>query len=170
MTIPQEKFRELVFQMLYSSETGSGKEEDVQELLMKELAVTRKTVHSAQERVNQIRAILKELDTMIAHASFSYSFERIQTVEKNILRLGLFEMFFDDKIPPKVAISEAMRLARKFGTKESAGFINAVMDTLFKIQKGEAVDLEAMDDKIQKLIESEEAAKNASNKPKETEK
>ncbi len=156
MSVPQQKFREIVFQILYSQDLGKPSERDISDLIMKELAVTRKVVQKAQERVNEIIAIFEETDSMIASASVTYDFDRIQTVERNILRLGIYELFFDQSIPPKVAISEAMRLARKFGSPESANFVNAILDTLYKASLGEKVDQEALVKSSEELLKSEE--------------
>lgn len=161
MALPQEKLREIVFQMLYSFDVGKTEEANLVELMMKELAVTKKSVLEAQEKVQTIAAILQELDDMITAASKSYNFNRIQVVERNILRLGVYELFFDKSIPAKVAISEAVRLARKFGTPESAGFVNAILDALYKVSKGETVDPEAIAKSVRELNESEDRAKKA---------
>jgi transcription antitermination protein NusB len=56
MAFQQQKFREIVFQMLYSSDIGKVKQEDIENLLMKELAVTKKTVQAAYERVKEINS------------------------------------------------------------------------------------------------------------------
>jgi len=53
-------------------------------------------------------------------------------VERNILRLALYELCFIDDIPPKVSINEAVELAKKFGGKESAAFVNGILDRLWK--------------------------------------
>ncbi|HRD55942.1 MAG TPA: transcription antitermination factor NusB [Parachlamydiaceae bacterium] len=161
MAVPQEKQREIVFQMLYGYDVGRANEEELVNLLMKELSVTKKAVLDAQDRVRHIAAILPELDQMIQAASKSYQFGRISTVERNILRLGLFETFFDDQIPVKVAISEAIRLTRKFGTPESAGFVNAILDSLHKISQGKYVDVDQVTKSIQDLNRSEEIAEQA---------
>ena len=160
MTIPVQKLREVIFQMLYSYDIGKASQEDMIELMMKELSVSRSSVAAAQRRVEEIQAIQEELDEMIAGASFSYAFERIQTVERNILRLGVFELFFAGNIPPKVAISEAVRLARKFSTPEAANFINAVLDTLLKAKTGEQIDIQKLSKSIEDMAKSEEIAKN----------
>lgn len=169
MPVPQQKFRELVFQMLYGYDMGHTDENELISLLMKELSVTKKTANEAHEKVTKIAAVLPELDDMINHTSTSYKFNRIQTVERNILRLGLFEILFDDSIPPKVAISEALRLARKFSTPESATFVNAILDTVFKLSKGEHFNPEEILKVSKELEESEERAKKASEKTDEEE-
>ena len=161
MSVPQQKFREIVFQMLYSYALSSPDEDEIENLIMKELSVTKKTVKTALDKVRAILSQQKEIDALIAKASISYSFERIQTVEKNILRLGVFELFYDEEIPPKVAISEALRLARKFATPESATFINALLDHMYKESLGEKSDITAMDESSKNLELSEEQARKA---------
>src|ERR1700722_6034969 len=118
MPIPQTKFREIVFQLLYSDDSGYADEKEMIELIMKELAVTKNAVRQALEKGRSIQNRTPDIDKAIAGVSPSYSFERIQSVERNNPRLGAFELLYDDTIPPKVAIAEAMRLARKFGTPE----------------------------------------------------
>lgn len=156
MAIPQQKFREIVFQLLYSKDIAQSSEEETTLLIMKELSVTKKSVKKAQEKVDQVFAHLPEIDTLIAKTSCSYSFERIQSIERNVLRLGVYELLFDDSIPPKVAISEAMRISKKFGTPESATFINALLDTIYKKSLGEESDTTILAETAEQLKKSEQ--------------
>ncbi len=162
MPLPQQKSREIIFQLLYSYDLGKAHPVDMHPLLMKELSVTRKAIRDAQEKVDLILTKLPQIDDLIAKTSHSYAFERIQSVERNILRVGIFEILYDKSIPPKVAISEAMRLARKFSTPESAAFVNAVLDTIYKSSEGLKVDIHVIEDALQALIQSEDDAKKAS--------
>jgi transcription antitermination protein NusB len=123
------KMRELVFHLLYSADF-SGDQEGIIPFLMEQHKVTKKSVCQAKLIAEAVQAKQAEIDEMIAKTATSYDFDRILGVEKNLLRLGIFELFFSDTIPPKVAISEAMRLATKFGS--SATFINAILDNLYK--------------------------------------
>ena len=66
MTVPQQKFREAVFQLLYSCETENRAEEDILDLLMKELKITRSTVKEVQERVHRILERQPEIDQIIS--------------------------------------------------------------------------------------------------------
>ena len=132
MPLPVQKFREMVFQMLYAYDFSHGEEEDVIDLLMHELKVTKKAAREAHQKVRAILDKMDEIDNKIRPASTEYQFERISRVEKNILRLGIYELCYDDRIPPKVAITEAIRLCRKFGTPESADFVNAILDSIYK--------------------------------------
>jgi N utilization substance protein B len=164
MALPQQKFREIVFQALYSLELGGSDKDQIISMLMKELQVTKRTVKEAFDQADKIIALQGEIDALIAKTSTSYAFERIQTVEKNILRLSCYELLHCPDVPAKVAISEGMRLARKFGTPESANFVNALLDAIYKESQGEpknvdqikilAETLQKNEDLIQEKMES----------------
>lgn len=166
MPVPVQKFREVVFQMLYSQDIGKASDEHMLELLSNELAVSKKCVREALDRVKQIQQHLPEIDSLITKTSHSYEFERIQSVERNILRLATYEMLFDKQIPYKVAVAEALRLARKFSTKESASFVNAILDAIYKSTQGQPVDAQHIKQKSDTLAESEAAAHKASQEKK----
>lgn len=137
MALSPQKFREIVFLALYSRDFTGAQEDEVVEMIMKELTVTKKSVREALEKVSSIEAKRSEIDEMISSSTLSYDFDRIPHSERNILRLGVYELFFAKGIPPKVAIAEGIRLARKFSTPESAHFVNAILDNLYK-SKSEA--------------------------------
>jgi N utilization substance protein B len=132
MAIPQTKMREVVFQMLYSINMGHATSSDLVSLMMRELSVSKSAATEAMERAQAIQGHQATIDDTVAQASKAYEFERIHNIEKNILRLALFEMQIEKTIPPKVVIAEAIRLARKFGTPESASFVNALLDGIYK--------------------------------------
>lgn len=167
MSLPAQKFREIVFQILYSYDLGHSTDESMVELLSAELSVTRKSVKEAQARVRTILDNLEEIDSLITKTSLSYSFERIQSVERNILRMSVFELLFDPLIPEKVAIVEAMRLARKFSTKESASFVNALLDSLYKSSQGLTTDDKQLQLSLEELALIEKIAQEASLQKKE---
>lgn len=159
MALSPQKFREIVFQILYSYDLGQASDEAMLELMMAELEVSKKHVKLAQEKARQIMQKLPEIDPLIASASTSYDFDRIQTVTKNILRLGVFELFFEKEVPYKVSIAEAMRLSRKFASPESASFVNALLDYLYQASLGEQTNQESVKDSSHHLIQSEEQAR-----------
>lgn len=155
MAVPQQKFREIVFQLLFSHDMGQPTDEDMLKLMVKELSVTKNVVREAQQRVESIIAKLDQIDPMIKANAVTYEFSRIQVVEKNILRLALYELCYDERIPPKVAIVEAMRLAKKFSTPESALFVNAILDAIYKRKIGAPIDEKVMVTGIEAMEESE---------------
>ncbi len=130
MPISPQKFREIIFQLLYSDDFGGSVE--VAEMLMAQLCVTKKTVREACEVKEKILEKKKQIDELICKHSESYDFERIPRVERNVIRLGTYELLFSSDVPPKVAIAEAIRLTRKFATPEAATFVNAVLDSIYK--------------------------------------
>lgn len=138
MAITHQKFREIVFLLLYRQDFATSDDSEIASLIMEQLAVTRKNVIEASKKVKAITDRRVEIDAKIAQASTTYEFERIQVIERNILRLGVFELFYDDSIPPKVAIAEALRLTKKFGTPASISFVNALLDHLYKSSLGES--------------------------------
>lgn len=161
MSLPQQKFREIVFQILFSYDLAKPKEEEIIPLLMKELSVTKSAVKQALIVAKKIIDQQKEIDEKIRKISLSYDFERIQVIERNILRLGIFELFYETGVPPKVAISEAMRLTRKFSTPESSAFVNALLDHLYQASLGKPTDDKTLTKTIDNLVESEERSQKA---------
>jgi transcription antitermination protein NusB len=139
MPISPQKFREIVFQLLYSDDFGGCAE--VAEMLMTQLAVTKKVVREAGEVREKILEKKPKIDELIRKHSESYDFERILRVERNVIRLGVYEILFSPDIPPKVAIAEAIRLTRKFATPEAAAFVNAVLDSIYSSELRDASDV-----------------------------
>jgi transcription antitermination protein NusB len=135
MPIHNQKFREIVFQLIYSADFSGDNDEEMIPFMMQQLAVTKNVMRQAIERKKAVEERKQILDEMIAKTAVAYAFERITRAEKNILRLAAFELFFDPAIPPKVTIAEAIRLTRKFATPEGAAFVNAILDALYHNQK-----------------------------------
>lgn len=132
MPLPKQKFREIVYLALFSLDTGGETEDDIVNLIMEELKVTKKQGHEGFRKALKIYELKEELDKKVAEGSTEYELDRIPFVEKNILRMGVFELFHENEVPPLVAIAEAIRLSRKFSSPESSSFVNAVLDTLHK--------------------------------------
>jgi len=81
--------------------------------------------------VAQVRARRGEVDAMVAAAAENWALTRIATLERNILRVAVAEMLYED-IPPKVAIDEAVELAKRYGADAAAAkFVNGVLDYIF---------------------------------------
>lgn len=134
MAVSQQKMREIVLQLLYGLDVGQDDPKALVALMAKELKVAKKVIFEAYERVEKVQAHQAEVDKLIGQTSEEYRFERIGVVERSILRLSLFELLKDEEIPAKVAIAEAIRLTRKFATPESASYVNAILDNVWKGQ------------------------------------
>ena len=84
----------------------------------------------AERLVSGVADHRDELDTAIAGALANWSWERVGHVERNILRIALFEMIYEDEVPAKVAINEAIELTKSYASADSPRFINGVLDRL----------------------------------------
>jgi len=84
----------------------------------------------ATELVEGTLQHIKDIDLEIKKYSKNWSLERIGTVERSILRLAIYELLYRDDIPPKVAINEAIEIEKKFGSDESAPFVNGILDKI----------------------------------------
>ncbi len=97
---------------------------------------------------------LKEINNIIEKAAPQWPIDQINIVDRNVLRIGLYELLFGDKnaVPSKVAINEAIELAKGFGGESSGRFVNGVLGTVFKEAgniEGESLD-ENKDDENKK--------------------
>ncbi|MBI3901311.1 MAG: transcription antitermination factor NusB [Chlamydiia bacterium] len=131
MALHQQKFREIVFQLLFSSQFDLESQEETASMLMAELKVTKRSVKDALVKVSSILEKLGEIDEKLQEASKQYLVDRISTAEKCALRLGIFELSYEEPaLPRPIVITEAIRITKKFGTKEGAQFVHAVLDAL----------------------------------------
>ena len=102
---------------LYLSEEGMPEEKDQAELV---------------DRFNQVMEHLPEIDALIEQASTGWKLSRMNKVDLSLLRVAVFEMRWDDRVPEKVAVNEAVELAKQFGGDDSSAFVNAVLAKLIK--------------------------------------
>jgi len=77
------------------------------------------------------------IDTKMAASCEHWRLDRITYVDRNILRVGIYEMLFVPDVPPKVSIDEAIELGKKYGNEDSRAFINGVLDKVMREYYGE---------------------------------
>lgn len=93
----------------------------------------KETAAFARELVTGTWQHRDEIDRIIGEIASNWSLDRITAVDRNILRLGVFELLFRDDIPPSVSINEALEIAKKFSSIDSASFINGILDQVAKM-------------------------------------
>ena len=99
---------------------------------------TPEAVATAGDLLHQAFAARDESDKWLSRHARHWDLERLALVDRNILRLAVYEML-SGRTPPKVAITEALRLAQEFSTAESPRFVNGILDAIYKeMQAGEA--------------------------------
>lgn len=102
-----------------------GKTEILHRVVMKQ-----EDKESLMDKTARIMEQISALDERINQVAEGWKTKRIGKVELTILRLAIYEMKYDEEIPEKVAINEAVELAKKFGGKDSSGFINGILAKL----------------------------------------
>jgi N utilization substance protein B len=80
--------------------------------------------------VNGVMDAQQDIDTVIERFSDNWKMSRMSGVDRNILRVAVYEMLFCKDIPSKVSINEAIDIGKKFGTDESGSFINGILDSI----------------------------------------
>ncbi len=86
------------------------------------------TSRFALELVEGVRAHLEEIDRLIEQHSHNWRVDRMSRIDRNVLRLGIYELKYRDDIPRKVTLNEAVELGKTFGAEESAAFVNGLLD------------------------------------------
>jgi transcription antitermination factor NusB len=75
---------------------------------------------------------LAEIDNKLGEYATNWQLSRMAVIDRNVLRIGLYELKYSNDIPPKVAINEAVELAKKFGDHDSSKFVNGILDKIHK--------------------------------------
>lgn len=128
--------RSIVMQSLFEWDFIDKKERlsDILERNIKEFAPGVKDDEYPQELAAHVQKKLKVLDSIMVKAAPEWPIEKIAIVDRNILRIGLYELLFMDKteVPAKVAINEAIELAKTFGGETSGKFVNGVLGAVYR--------------------------------------
>ncbi len=131
--------RSIAVQILYEQDFYNN-EKEIDQIIKERIA----TEDISKEQKKFIQALIKgvlknfeELNKIIQKAAPDWPLERMSAVDRNIIRLGLYELMYIDneEVPPKVAINEAIELGKDFGGETSGKFINGVLGTIYEEMK-----------------------------------
>lgn len=136
----RRKARELSLQVLFQLDTGAKDQtpEEAFSLFCRSFDAPPEARNYAWELVVGVRQHLNALDAELNQASEHWRLDRMSVVDRNILRLALYEMRHLPDVPLKVSLNEAIDLGKKYGTEESGAFINGVLDRIHHQLAGEA--------------------------------
>jgi N utilization substance protein B len=124
--------RILALQLLYEIDlTGHDREETLAHLFAED-AVPPATQKRVRRLVEGVEANRVEIDPLIEAAAPAFPLPQIPAVDRNVLRLAIYELRHEPGVPPKAAINEAVELAKRFGGDHSARFVNGVLGTIFE--------------------------------------
>jgi len=129
--------REIALQVLYQME---WEEEDIKSALGRylearsdsDLGMDHPSIEFAEEILSGIKERKQEIDGIIEEHAHNWRLDRMAVVDRNILRIGVFELLFNEEIPPKVCINEAVELGKRFGSEDSGPFVNGILDSVFR--------------------------------------
>jgi N utilization substance protein B len=129
--------RSIVLQTLYEWDFWEGKNKNLEEIFQRNLKLLGEGLVDKQYPEKLLKGVLEywdELNKLIISGAPEWPLTQINIIDRNILRIGIFELLFSDfkEVPPKVAINEAVELAKTFGGDSSHRFVNGVLGTIFR--------------------------------------
>ena len=126
----RRKARALALQALYEVDSVGHEAEGVVNYLLAEAGLSEENADFTRELVSGVIQNKEKIDLNIQSLATAWPLEQIAVVDRNILRLAIFEILLDNKVPVKVAINEAVELAKKFGSDNSSRFVNGVLGSV----------------------------------------
>jgi len=128
----RRKSREYALQLLFQEELHHQKPRQLFGLFWQENPSPEDIVEFTQKLVEGVMRNIKEIDQMIEKIATNWKISRMALVDRAILRLASFELIYCQEIPASVTMDEAIEIARKYGTEESASFVNGILDKIAK--------------------------------------
>jgi len=132
----RRKARMVALQALFESDCTSHNAEASLNRLAEEQALPESAVSFATELVKGVLAHKKGIDALIQAHAPNWPVQQLSVVDRNILRLAIFEISIENKVPLKAAINEAVELAKTFGSESSPKFINGVLGAISQAKAG----------------------------------
>ncbi len=146
MLLRRSRAREVVLQLLYQDDLSPDRS------LTPDLTFISGRLHNnsdliefATQLLNGVRRNLTELDELLDKRTDNWSLKRMAVTDRNVLRLGAFEILYTDT-PGAVVINEAVELAKRFGSKQSSQFVNGILDGLLQNAPSTKTDAEPTED------------------------
>lgn len=132
----RRRAREMALLFLYQQEFQRGDLEESLKAFWRERATSGEIKSFAEELVLGVKENQEIIDTQISRAAEHWSLSRIALVDRNIIRIATYELLFRDDTPQKVALNEAIELAKIYGTSDSSRFVNGVLDQIRASRNG----------------------------------
>src|SRR4029077_1616719 len=121
--------REVALQVLYQDDLNPEHNPADDEGFVRNRLQGPELVEFASSLIAGVRGNRRELDHVLSQTADHWSLERMAATDRNVLRLGAYEILYSET-PDRVAINEAVELAKRFGSKQSAQFVNGILDRL----------------------------------------
>jgi transcription antitermination protein NusB len=128
----RRKARELAMQALFCMDMLKNKPEELVEKLCEAVESSPDIRPFCDKLVKGVLENRAAIDQIIEQSSDNWKLFRMACVDRNILRIAIFEMLHCDDIPPRVTINEAVDIGKKYGTEDSGAFINGILDSIYQ--------------------------------------
>ena len=136
--IRRTRAREIALQVLYQREQNAGTNPvDLDRFIARRLK-DEVLQGYARAIVDGVAKHQERIDELISNVAENWRIDRMAAIDRNIIRVGAYEMLFDPEIPPKVAINEALELAKRYSTAQSSRFVNGILDRLQTAEPSDA--------------------------------
>lgn len=134
----RRRARELALQALFYADMNRSDIEKVLENFCRQFTPSKRALSYFTRLVRGVSKTSNEIDSFIEKFADHWKISRISCVDRNIMRIGVYELLYCSDIPSKVAINEAIDIGKKFGTEESGAFINGILDSIrIELSKGD---------------------------------
>ncbi len=130
----RSRARDVAFQVLYQEDLNPRTSPADGDALIKSRLDSDNLVGFAMELVTGVRCMRDELDARIEQAADNWSLHRMAATDRNVIRLGAYEILYADT-PDRVAVNEAVELSKRFGSGKSAQFVNGILDRLMHVER-----------------------------------
>ena len=124
--------RILALQSLYEADVTPHSSAEILARIRAEGTTAPETLQYASDLVNGVRANRRSIDERIAEAAPAFPVDQLPTIDRNVLRLAIFELMHGPDVPPRAAINEAVEIAKDFGGDGSGRFVNGVLGAIFE--------------------------------------
>ncbi len=125
--------REAVIQTLYAQEMGNNQATEQFEEILRDKKIKGKKAEFAKKLLTGILQKIDKIDTIIEDHLIDWDFDRLDKVDKQILRVGIYEILYTDT-PYQIVIDEAIKIAKNFSEDKAKNFINGILDKVAKEQ------------------------------------
>jgi len=133
----RRKAREHALQVLYQIDLAGLEPAPALELFCEHFEAGKKSMPYTRRLVQGVVDHRQEFDAMIGRHAKNWRPERMSVIDRNILRLALYELCYQSDVPERVVINEAIEVAKRFGNEESGPFINGILDAIRKTTRAE---------------------------------
>jgi len=133
----RRKARTIALQTLYEVDCSSHRSSEALSRLLEENPLPDEAAQFGRSLVAGALQHKKDIDAIIRRFAPAFPVEQIAPIDRNILRLAIFEVLFDNRVPVKVAINEAVELAKRFGSDTSQKFVNGVLGSVVTMVVGQ---------------------------------